>query len=519
MTALATGGESFKVVDLFAGPGGLAEGFSAYRCDGRKVFDLALSVEKEESAFKTLRLRAFARQFEDGLPSEYYDYIAGKVRRDTLASRYPGQWAAAEDETKRLELGRPETAHVLDPLLEKIAFQAEGRTVLVGGPPCQAYSLVGRARNKGIPDYNPSADHRHFLYREYIRILGLLRPAAFVMENVKGFLSSRVEGDRIFLRVLEDLKKAGGREDSYRIIPLESGSRGNGTEYLLRSENHGIPQRRHRVILVGVRADLARHNEEVWAGLDLEPEQPTVAHVLRGMPPLRSGLSRDRDSAETWRKTVVATFRQAAAAAYMAEDERFDQIASRLAELAYDLEAGSDVPERISRRPAPVSNNALAAWLVDPKLTLVPNHESRGHMESDLARYAFAATFAEVLGRSPKADEYPVALAPDHRNWKTGKFNDRFRVQLWNAPSTTITSHISKDGHYFIHPDPRQCRSLTVREAARLQTFPDNYFFEGNRTQQYVQVGNAVPPLLANKIAGLVYRSLNRRSDSLGAAA
>jgi len=134
-------------------------------------------------------------------------------------------------------------------------------------------------------------------------------------------------------------------------------------------------------------------------------------------------------------------------------------------------------------------------------------------MTSDLARYAFVATFAKVNDRSPKASEFPPGLAPSHANWETGKFADRFRAQLADFPSSTITSHISKDGHYFIHPDPLQCRSLTVREAARLQTFPDNYLFEGNRTEQYVQVGNAVPPLLANRIAAAVHQLLTRKAD------
>ena len=139
-------------------------------------------------------------------------------------------------------------------------------------------------------------------------------------------------------------------------------------------------------------------------------------------------------------------------------------------------------------------------------------------MASDLARYLFAATFAHSQGYSPRLDVFPPKLLPDHLNvqfWSEAEaipFKDRFRVQCRNEPSTTVVAHIAKDGHYYIHYDPSQCRSLTVREAARLQTFPDNYVFAGNRTEQYTQVGNAVPPLLAHKLAKIVRSLLNEMS-------
>lgn len=127
-------------------------------------------------------------------------------------------------------------------------------------------------------------------------------------------------------------------------------------------------------------------------------------------------------------------------------------------------------------------------------------------MRSDLHRYLFASSFAKEYGYSPKIQNFPPEFLPAHVNVSSESvpFSDRFKVQMGGRPSTTVVAHIAKDGHYYIHHDPSQCRSLTVREAARLQTFPDNYFFEGNRTQQYTQIGNAVPPLLARKIAALV---------------
>lgn len=502
---------SFKTIDLFAGPGGLAEGFSSLRdASGRRLFDIALSVEKEPSAFATLRMRAFTRQFNQ-LPDSYHDYISGWISRDELISLHPEEWGAAVKETAMLELGSDSARQWLDPVLAQIRQDAGDNTVVIGGPPCQAYSLVGRARNRGIAGYDAATDHRHFLYREYIRILEQLRPVAFVMENVKGMLSAKVGGVGMIEQILSDLRAAGGEPDSYQLIPLVDDSRGGMPGNVIRSEDFGIPQCRHRVILVGIRKDIFERRglgSRELPTLRPAPARATVKNALEGMPSLRSGLSRTADTPEAWRDAAIAAFRKAASAC-KSDGPWLAQVSRKLAGYAKGLREQDNLLPRSSTAPAPIRDNRLAAWLVDPRLQTLPNHESRGHMPGDLARYAFAAAFAEVFDRSPKADEFPKDLAPDHRNWESGKFADRFRVQTWKAPSTTVTSHISKDGHYFIHPDPAQCRSLTVREAARLQTFPDNYFFEGNRTQQYVQVGNAVPPLLARQIAELLAELLD----------
>lgn len=503
--------QSILVVDLFAGPGGLAEGFASVPGASGPAFKIALSVEKEATAFKTLRLRSFFRQFGDSAPQAYYDYLARRISLDQLQHKHPAQWAVACAETYQLELGRAGTNEIFDPLLDQVAQESKGISVLVGGPPCQAYSLVGRARNKGVAGYIASEDHRHFLYREYIRILNRLKPAIFVMENVKGILSSSVDGNPIFDRVLADLQSAGGSSDSYRLVRLAPADSASG--YVIKSEFHGVPQTRHRVIVVGIRADLAKGLPDLDFTLGQKAAPPTVADVLAGMPLLRSGLSKGEDSGERWSAVAAESCATASEAC-----SRMDGASRVLAERLTDVSALISKTGREMKRASTVVtkpiNSRLADWLVDPRLEHLPNHETRGHMSADLARYAFVAAFAEQWKRSPRADEFPVELAPAHGNWKSGKFVDRFRAQRWDAPSSTITSHISKDGHYFIHPDPSQCRSLTVREAARLQTFPDNYLFEGNRTAQFVQVGNAVPPLLAHQIAELVYRILMQHDAS-----
>lgn len=518
----------YSVVDIFAGPGGLAEGFSSVPgTDDERAFSIAMSIEKEASAHETLRLRSFLRQFESAFPDIYYDFVNGKVPAPDWAALYPAQWIAAEEEAWRLELGKEDSTKRLDERLDAINTESDGNVILIGGPPCQAYSLAGRSRNVGKEGYEPSKDEKHFLYREYIRILDRLNPAAFVMENVKGMLSSSVDGEnRIFDQVLRDLRgdREGGRK--YRLIALDPRSRQHldlgrfeprASDFIVRAEDFGVPQARHRVIVVGLRADLADDlPDRALADLMIRHSLKTsVGHALSGMPQLRSGLSQEADSPEAWRGIVQTAMAFVAELDTNLADELHQEFATRASAYHRRFSALNDLPSREGNGVG-ISADCpadLRDWLTDTRLETLPNHATRSHMGSDLARYFFAAVFAEVVGRSPKASDFPEELAPAHGNWTTGKFADRFRVQLATGPSTTVTSHISKDGHYFIHPDPLQCRSLTVREAARLQTFPDNYLFRGNRTQQYTQVGNAVPPLLARWIGEALYAILTARRD------
>lgn len=508
------------VVDLFAGPGGLGEGFSAL--DGGNRFRIALSIEMDPTARATLMLRSFYRKFGKGkAPTEYYSHVHGEIGRQELAARHPSEWEQADDEAWCAELGAAPARVVRDRVTRALgAYAAGGEFVLVGGPPCQAYSLVGRSRMRpvrGADDFD--ADHRHLLYREYLRILADHAPMAFVLENVKGLLSSRHRGEQIFNRIFKDLQRPGvalgDSRRNTRAVEYELFSLGHPAQprlvagdldpadFVLRSEELGLPQARHRVIVLGVRRDLAERARSALCSLAPGARVATVEEAIGDLPPLRSGLSRTPDSDGEWLRQVRSAARQ------LRGDRGLPRaIRAELASVQGDLVAplagrGSDYLPGRTPRP-----RYRPDWFADPRVHGVLNHETRGHIPLDLARYLFATVFARTSGRSPQLRDFPTELLPAHRNVDRALdgnlFSDRFRVQVADRPSTTITSHISKDGHYFIHYDPMQCRSLTVREAARLQTFPDNYFFEGPRTKQYIQVGNAVPPLLAIQIARVV---------------
>ena len=387
--------------------------------------------------------------------------------------------------------------------------------VLLGGPPCQAYSLVGRSRMRKHPEFEE--DERHYLYREYLKIIVDHSPPVFVMENVKGLLSARMEGELIFDEIRKDLSSPGqaigeGQNNlRYRLYSFSCA--GEITEdmdsksFLVRAEKYGVPQARHRVFILGVRRDL-----DIKPSILTESDSPTVKNIICSMPRIRSGVSKKQDSLELWKAILVTGGKSNWTFSDREKGRRIKkEIKSAIKKIkTLDL-------AKSSRGLARPRTKWAQEWYCDERMKFVTCHESRSHMESDLHRYLFASSYGAALGVSPKLTDFPKGLLPAHQNanvdGKKEMFSDRFRVQIRSKVSTTITSHISKDGHYFIHYDPSQCRSLTVREAARLQTFPDNYYFEGPRTSQYHQVGNAVPPYLAHQIARIVKEILDQVPD------
>jgi len=477
------------VVDLFAGPGGLGEGFSSITDENdERRFVLKVSIEKDPVAHRTLSLRALFRSFQKGaVPDCYYDYIKGRIGRDELFNHpsVPEQARLAAKEARCAELGKTPHEEIDGWITSALGDTTEW--VLIGGPPCQAYSLAGRSRRAREATAEFEKDEKHFLYKEYLRIIRKFAPSVFVMENVKGILSSRHNGSLIFDRILTDLSKPGG-DFEYRIrsfVVPEEGPNLDPKNYVIEAERFGVPQCRHRVILFGIRSDLADSTEELRTAsqkfvISPAPSEVSVKTALSGLPPLRSRLSKEHDSHEEW----LAAIRSAAEESFKSwrgqiRKDMESAMAFALNSATQHSSAGGKFVQCnvVTDQSMP---QTLRSWFHDPRLKGVLQHETRSHMRSDLARYLYAACYAKKYKYSPKLENFPDRLLPDHGNVENEHipFSDRFRVQLADHPSTTVVAHIAKDGHYYIHHDPAQCRSLTVREAARLQTFPDNYFFE-----------------------------------------
>lgn len=479
------------VVDLFAGAGGLTEGFaSLVDADGLPVFKPVMSVEKDPDACETLRLRAFLSRIantEPGLPWEYEQFLRDRDPRalDSLKKRFPIAWTGARCEVIEAELGDADPVLIEMARLRLEAASPSGVWVLAGGPPCQAYSTAGRSRRKHDPSF--AGDPRLRLYESFMKFVHMLRPPVVVFENVVGILSAKVDGEPVFSRIVRDFMSAGYSVRSV-VDPCPAASR----DYIVESEKYGVPQARHRVILLAVHRGRGLHT-----GVLRERERSTVRDALIGLPKLHGIVSDPQGEPlprfDEWKDLVPESIAQAARLVGLVPDTVLSE--------ANEIRRGQ---------------GKLTGWYRG-KLSgskAIEGHAARTIRAEDMERYAFCAAFAQVKGKTPRLEEMPRCLWPKHANLddvdadSRPAFNDRYYVQAWGKPSSTVTAHIAKSGHHFIHPDPRQHRSLTLREAARLQTFPDDFVFMGTKTAQFRQVGNAVPPLLAQQIAQVVAKTL-----------
>jgi DNA (cytosine-5)-methyltransferase 1 len=501
---------TYPIIDLFAGPGGLGEGFSElYNSNDSRVFKSVASIERDEFAHQTLLLRHFYKSFKrQDVPDDYYAYLEGRIDKEELIEKNSTNWEHAKVTALKISLGEETHNEVQQIISERL--NSSKKWALIGGPPCQAYSLVGRSRMMNNPEFEE--DERHFLYKEYLKIIIDHRPPVFVMENVKGLLSAKINGESVVDKIVEDLRSPRRAIEknknglNYKLYSLsQSGEVVEEIEpksFIVRAEEYGVPQARHRMFILGIRADI-----DVMPGTLEKSESPSVEQIISSMPKIRSSISRRKDDYDEWKEELLSV----TATSWIPSRKKEDVSIKKEIKSALATIRNTPMDKSSTKYKPP---HVMKSWYFDDRLKVATCHEARSHMVSDLHRYLYASAHASALDISPKLRDFPEELLPAHKNVKDGcegkMFSDRFRVQVKSRFSTTITSHISKDGHYFIHYDPSQCRSLTVREAARLQTFPDNYHFEGPRTAQYHQVGNAVPPYLAVQIAEVVKEVLDK---------
>lgn len=451
----------FYAVDLFAGCGGLSEGFK------QAGFEVIAQLEMDRWACETLKTRCLYYKLKESKKLYwYYKYLKAEITKDEIYKRFPDIKKQVDLEMIRAEFGKDDLEEILNRIEDaRNYYKVSNFHVVLGGPPCQPYSLAGTARRNFQKN---GKDDRHLLYKYYLTILEELKPDFFVYENVPGMITTTAKGREIFQRVLDDFQSL---KPSYNITPPLDKLSENPTSYILNSAHFGVPQNRKRIILIGYRSDLLERNQllkEIFVMLQKKADNNTrrgkltVDDAIGDLPHLKPGEGNDSCFGPYNEDTDLKSY----------------QIAMR---------RGSCV---------------------------ISNHKARTHMKSDRERYKFfierpikgnkATTLTNLMRERPD-------LTPAHNH--LDKFLDRFKVQWWNRPSSTITAHICKDGHYYIHPDISQCRSFTVREAARCQSFSDNFKFEGPRTEQFRQVGNAVPPLLAGVIARGIIPELRRIYD------
>ena len=396
---------------MFAGAGGLSEGFRRLN-----DFEILTHVEMDKAAATTLTTReAYYYLKENNQLSTYYQYLLGEINREDFYKKIP-------ENIKERVINEEISDKTRDSIYQRIdALKGDALIdVILGGPPCQAYSLVGRARDKnGMKD-----DPRNYLFKQYFSFVKKYRPKVLVFENVSG-LSSAKNG-QIFKEIQNDLKDIGYRFE-YR---------------LLNSADYDVPQKRKRIILIG------------WSNQINGGKYPEFERLCSG---------------------TKLTIRQ-------------------LFEDLPELKAG----ECYSPQKRGCNNELLKTLHINDGFPYLTWHVTRRHNSRDLEIYRRCVELKMTENKQLYYNSLPNELKT---HAKENIFLDRYKVVPYDDVSHTVVAHISKDGHYYIHPSKEQNRSISVREAARIQTFPDDFYFEKSRTDAFKQIGNAVPPLMAEVIA------------------
>lgn len=428
------------VIDLFSGAGGLTEGFLS------EGYKFVAHIEKEYWACETLKTRIMYYYLKEKNDLKMYNkYLLSSdnyknidKNREVVFKKYPELKELLEKTVLNKKFGNSkkdkdatDIKEIFKLIDESMQYLNEKKIdVIIGGPPCQAYSVIGRSRMKE----KVKEDERNYLFYYYRDIVKKYKPEMFIFENVPGIFTAQ-EG-KIFDEISEEFNKIG--------YILKVGNNEKKEENLQEAINYSVYQTRRRVILFGVRKRLNYDYPNFAEYAEKFDEDINTKNAISDLNKLKDGEGYDRK---------LVKYKNPAQSRYQ-EYLRRDSIG-------------------------------------------ILNHETRKLNERDKKIYQLA------IKKSNKNEKLYYSELPEelktHKNQKS--FSDRFKVHGMYQIPHTIVAHISKDGHYNIHPDIKQCRSLTVREAARIQSFPDNYLFEGPRTAQYVQVGNAVPPLLSKAIA------------------
>lgn len=404
----------YNFIDLFAGAGGLSEGFF------QEGFNPIAHVEMNEYASNTLETRSCYYYFKkENKLDVYYKYLKKEISREDMLNQVPSDVIKTVINETMTDKSISGIFNRIDEIMKEDGIKEVD--VIIGGPPCQAYSLVGRAQSKHMRT-PMSEDPRNDLYKLYARFLRKYQPKMFVFENVMGIITAN--NGKTWKNIKSYLRRVG-----YEIECREQNSK-----------DFGVLQNRRRMIIVG----WLKNSGLSYPEFEKIQSEALVNDLLYDLPALTPGTSSNKYTRRNVRPYVLET----------------------------GIRTNDDV------------------------LTM---HECRPNIDRDIQIYQLAVELWNNGHQRLKYYDLPDELVT-HKN--TRSFVDRFKVVEGDEHCChTILAHLSKDGHHFIHPDINQHRSITPREAARIQSFPDSYYFEGPRTAQFVQIGNAVPPMMARGIA------------------